>query len=727
MTFRRSQLLAASHHTIACRLRCIGVATFLALLPCVSALAQPAAADAAHAIDAPQELRWYEPSFWETVDGRPVEESWQFSQGEIRLHNPRGGRGSLLSPAVPVHFELSFQWMIEPGANNGLKYRVRSFDDRWLGIEYQMIDERIPLAKPHIGSTASIYDLVAPALEKPLLPAGQWNQSRIVSHGSRLEHYLNGSLVASIQTDSVEWYAAMARSKFDGLSNFGQPQPGDRILLTDHGGQAAYRGFELIELPPPDQQSQPEKLSPQLGNGLRNGWADQTSIVLWTRTTARSEMLGDGGQFVPISRDQQSQLSASQDADKLLHVQLPEGATLDQMHGACPGAAGEVRLTYFPEAARGAARTTDWVETVAQHDFTHQWQLDRLFPGTSYAAIIEARPVGQSTLTAVLRGRFQTAPSPTQPRPVTFCMTTCHDYVRRDDGDLGHKIYPAMTRLEPNFVVHAGDIEYYDMPDPWAWTIDLMRFKWARLFALPNNRQFYNRHTAYFMKDDHDTLKNDCWAGQHYGAVTFEQGVELFNLEQFPARQPRYATICWGPDLQIWLLEGRDYRSPNTLADGPEKTILGAEQKAWLLESLRSSSARYKLVFSPTPIVGPDRENKNDNHANQTFTYEGQQLRQAFAETGNVIVFCGDRHWQYASVDPQTGLWEFGCGPGSQRHQLGWQEGDVRPEHRFLRVQGGFLSGTLSYSESTHAPELTLRHHDVTGQQVSSFQFPPAP
>ena len=44
---------------------------------------------------------------------------------------------------------------------------------------------------------------------------------------------------------------------------------------------------------------------------------------------------------------------------------------------------------------RGAALTTDWTETVAERDFTHQWRLDRLI-GTRYAVIIEARPVGQT-------------------------------------------------------------------------------------------------------------------------------------------------------------------------------------------------------------------------------------------------------------------------------------------------------------------------------------------
>jgi alkaline phosphatase D len=251
-----------------------------------------------------------------------------------------------------------------------------------------------------------------------------------------------------------------------------------------------------------------------------------------------------------------------------------------------------------------------------------------------------------------------------------------------------------------------------------------MRFKWGRLFALPRNRTFYANTTSYFIKDDHDTLKDDCNPGQRYGAVTFEEGVKLFNEEQFPSRTPRYFTVPWGKELQIWTLEGRDFRSPNKMPDGPDKSILGPEQKAWLLKSLKESKATFKLVFSPTPIVGPDRKNKHDNHANDNFEYEGNELRNEFSQIPGLIVFCGDRHWQYASVDRESGLWEFGCGPGSESHGVGWKPGDVRPEHQFLRVAGGFLSGQVAHDGRDNQAKLTLRHHTVTGEPISEFVFP---
>ena len=73
-------------------------------------------------------------------------------------------------------------------------------------------------------------------------------------------------------------------------------------------------------------------------------------------------------------------------------------------------------------------------------------------------------------VTTEVQGSFRTAPAVQQTRDMTFCFTTCHDFIRRDDGMLGHRIYPSMTKLNPDFVVHAGDIEYYDKPLPWALT-----------------------------------------------------------------------------------------------------------------------------------------------------------------------------------------------------------------------------------------------------------------
>lgn len=673
---------------------------------------------------------WANRDFWETTTGKPVSEGWHFADGEITLVQPRKG-GNIVSPPLSPNFELTWLWKIEKGVNSGLKYRVRRFGKQLfgnslLGLEYQIIDSSADSTSK--GSTASIYDLVAPVKDKTLNPPGQWNSSKIVAVGDRIEHYLNGTLVAASQTLGPAWDTIVAMSKFNGADGFGRPHDGDRIMLTDHGGKVSYKNFKFVAVEPsPVETAQLAAAAtsdgPYLANATRNGWADQTSIVIWTRTTRNPEMLVDGKRFVKISTKEAGQMAKLKDADALLAKQLPDGATIEEMFGAVPGAAGKVRLSYYPGSQRNRMQHTAWRTTSATSDFTAQWALKGLKPGTMYTTIVEAQTLAGKA-SAVLCGSFRTAPQPSDRKPLKFCITTCHDFIRRDDGMNGHKIYPAMKRINPHFVVHAGDIEYYDKPDPWALTRPLMRYKWGRIFALPNNRDFYNRTTSYFIKDDHDTLANDSWPGQTYGAVTFAQGAALFNEEQFPSRDPRYQTVRWGHDVQIWILEGRDYRSPNNMPDGPAKSILGKQQKAWLFDTLAESKSHFKLICSPTPIVGPDRANKKDNHANDVFAYEGNEIRERLATIPGVIVFCGDRHWQYASVDEKTQLWEFGCGPGSEKHQLGWKVGDQRPVHRFLRVNGGFISGRLTYADDSETPKLVIAHHSVAGDEVSRFEFP---
>jgi alkaline phosphatase D len=229
---------------------------------------------------------------------------------------------------------------------------------------------------------------------------------------------------------------------------------------------------------------------------------------------------------------------------------------------------------------------------------------------------------------------------------------------------------------------------------------------------------------AFFSYDDHDILRNDCWPGQKFGELTFDVGVGIFH-EQTPSGPLPYRTIRQGRDLQIWITEGRVARSANTDPDGPNKTILGAAQKAWLFRTVRESDATFKVLLSPTPIVGPDRGNKRDNHANTGFRTEGDELRRFIGAQPNMIVICGDRHWQYRSVDPVSGTREFGCGPSSDVHAGGYtpQPGDEAVQ-KFFRLKGGFL--TVAVERVSGGPVMNVRHHDVAGAVVNETPLTPA-
>lgn len=462
---------------------------------------------------------------------------------------------------------------------------------------------------------------------------------------------------------------------------------------------------------------------PFFGDGFRNGWADQQSVVIWTRLTKNPELNTTGPQFLIPATDA-SKLAKLTGKEQIMKEQIPQGYSLDQMEGACPGSPGQVKLSWFARNAPGEVFDTEWMDVDKDKDFTHQWKLEDLQSGTEYRVKLLARPSASGTVSDSIKGFFRTPPAAEVNDDLRFCVVTCQDYPRRDDGFNGHKIYASMLKFMPHFYVHTGDVEYYDKPRPYALTEELMRFKWNRLFALPNQRLFFTEVTSYFMKDDHDALCNDCYPGMKYGTVSFERGIEIFDKEQFPSSDRTYKTIRWGKNLQIWIMEGRNYRSPNTMPDGPGKTIWGAEQKEWLFNTLKESDATFKLLIVSTPILGPDRKNKKDNYSNEVFRTEGEEIRQRLNQFKNLVICTGDRHWQYVTHLENTNLWEFGTGPSSDQHAEGWPPNEVRPEHRFLRVKGGFLKGTTETDESGKIT-LQLQHCDVDGNVVHSETFQP--
>jgi alkaline phosphatase D len=312
----------------------------------------------------------------------------------------------------------------------------------------------------------------------------------------------------------------------------------------------------------------------------------------------------------------------------------------------------------------------------------------------------------------MIEGGFSTAALADKPQRVVFTVSTGQAYPDQDLPGSGYKIYPAMLKLDPSFFVHTGDILYYDK---LAKTLPLARWHWARMYSLPTNVEFHRQVASYFIKDDHDTWMNDCWPGRKtrfMGDFTFEQGLEVFP-EQVPMGERTWRTFRWGKDLQVWLVEGRDYRSPNTMPDGPDKTIWGKEQKKWFKRTVSESDATFRILISPTPLVGPDRKNKHDNHSNADFAHEGNELRQFISKQKNMYVVCGDRHWQYISVDSKTGVREYSCGPASDKHAGGWSNDQRLPEHRYLNVIGGFLAGTVEREEGK--PTLTFRFYGVDG------------
>ncbi|MBK1879717.1 alkaline phosphatase D family protein [Pelagicoccus mobilis] len=433
-----------------------------------------------------------------------------------------------------------------------------------------------------------------------------------------------------------------------------------------------------------------------LANGIKIGEVDSNSAIVWTRLTQFSDRNLKGLSW----GDNES---------------LPAGKSLEEMEYSVPGARGDVKVDWWLEGVRVGG--SGWGAVDPQKDFTSQIKLSDLLPDQEYRVAVYSRtPDGAPGQT--IKGRFRTAPSENEAEPVRFTVVSCQEFSRRDDKPNGHTIYSTMLDVDPDFFVHTGDIVYYDYKrsNPKARNSELARYKWNRMYSLPYQKAFHNQVSSYFIKDDHDTVKNDSTPGDRYGDLTWDQGLWIFR-EQVPMGKETYRTVRWGKDLQIWLVEGRDFRSPNDAPDGPEKTIWGEEQKQWFFESVKKSDATFRILISPTPVVGPDRGNKFDNHANVNFSHEGNEIRTFISKQRNMFVICGDRHWQYVSQDTETGVREYACGSASDQHAGGYSEDRRTPMHEYLKVRGGFLS--VQIKRENGRAQAVLTHHGVDGQVLN--------
>jgi len=431
-----------------------------------------------------------------------------------------------------------------------------------------------------------------------------------------------------------------------------------------------------------------------MATGFKITEVSQTEATIWTRLTRHPERNRNGARF-------------GRKDDR-----VPPGRRLEDMIDSAVGAPGEVRVRYW-EKGTADEKTTGWKPVEPGGDFIRHFRLKKLRPGADYVVKVEGRPLGGTGRTIEVSGAFGTVPPAGKSETVSFTVVTGQDYGRRDDPDKGHKIFAQMLKLRPDFFVHTGDVVYYDKAFPWAKNVELARYKWQATYSLPFQREFHKHVPSYFMRDDHDITKNDSWPGVNYGDLTWEDGLRIFR-EQTGLPDPPYRTIRWGRDLQVWLPAGRQFRSPNRMPDGPDKSIWGREQKRWFFESVKNSDATFRIVVNSTPIVGPDRDNKNDNHANVGFKWEGDEIRRFVSTQKNMYLVCGDRHWQYVSVDPVTGVTEYSCGPTSDKHAGGWKQENVSPMHRYLNVKGGFLRVVVSRVKGQ--AQAAFQHYGVDGQ-----------
>ena len=315
-----------------------------------------------------------------------------------------------------------------------------------------------------------------------------------------------------------------------------------------------------------------------------------------------------------------------------------------------PSPSGPVTVAW--DVARDAAMRDIVVSGHAVAAAAHDWTIKvrvrspALTPFTSYW--YRFRALG----TASRPGRFKTLPNPGRPLDrLRLGYVSCQDFTAGRFTALRE-----LAGTDVDYVVHLGDYIYETVGDPdfqnrgprnrrlqlpgnrlRAESLDDYRWLYRTYRADPDLQRLHERHTVIAIWDDHE------FANDGYGIHDTDSADESANADPQrrsaasqawseyvpadvtfrpdapPTEQIRvYRSFVFGDLAELVLTDERMYRDgpPCGLLraqryatpgcpqqHAPDRTMLGADQRSWLIERLTTSTRRWKLWGNETMLM----------------------------------------------------------------------------------------------------------------------------
>ena len=183
----------------------------------------------------------------ENLDGWTGDkESYRAQDGMIVIEPQAGeGGGNLYTVGEYSDFILRFEFLLTPGANNGLGIHAPLTGNvAYDGKELQIIDNRgtkygkLKEWQYH----GSVYGIV-PAKRGHQKPAGAWNQQEVQVQGTKIKVILNGAII--VDTDLQQ---AIDHGTIDGKDHPGLLRNNGHIGFLGHGDVVKFRNIRIREL-----------------------------------------------------------------------------------------------------------------------------------------------------------------------------------------------------------------------------------------------------------------------------------------------------------------------------------------------------------------------------------------------------------------------------------------------------------------------------------------------
>ncbi|PHS17084.1 MAG: hypothetical protein COA86_10515 [Kangiella sp.] len=331
--------------------------------------------------------------------------------------------------------------------------------------------------------------------------------------------------------------------------------------------------------------------------------------------------------------------------------------------------AGNVRIEYRKIDAK-VSQFSESEKLVEENDYTVNLNLNDIASGQKYQYRVEFSQENYSPWY-----QFNSFPKAGVPGKFSFVFSAC-----LREKYLDYDIFSQIKSISPTFVALTGDqmygdydgninkLESYLSNDKLRQEmiskgekvlddkniLDAFRSKYNRVFG-SSYQNLTTNIPMMAMWDDHDFGEDNS-----DGTYPYKQQARQAFVENFPANpyEDDNAGLYYSfsvADVDVLVLDTRWYRSPMQNEDNQNKLMLGKKQLAWLLENLKKSTSKIKIVFSSVPLndYGGDTSSNRPGYDSWVgYQHERSQVL-SFIETNNiegVLFFSGDQHYPSAHI-----------------------------------------------------------------------------
>lgn len=247
-----------------------------------------------------------------------------------------------------------------------------------------------------------------------------------------------------------------------------------------------------------------------------------------------------------------------------------------------------VAVEYATDRAFSDAKTTAAVPAGPEEDHVTRIEVTGLKPDTAYYYRIKADGIDDRNQPLP----FRTRTAPDKPRPIRIAFGSC----ARVQLDAVQPVFDAITAAEPDLFLWLGDNIYADSDQPVAFT-EL----YGRQRNVASIQPLFRSVPQLALWDDHDFGHNDSDGTNPVKPMTLAMFKRWWANPSAgtPDTPGIFCRHSFGP-VDVFMLDGRYYRDPPKAPNGPNKTMLGAAQKAWLKRELKASRATFKVLASGT-------------------------------------------------------------------------------------------------------------------------------